>query len=138
MQHEVHARDGRGGEVLLLAVDLAEERARVAARALHVLDGAEQHAARAAGRVVDALAFLRVEDVDHHPDDAARGVELAGLLALGDVGELADQILVGVAEDVGADRSVAERDLREPFDRSFRISSVSISRLPQSAAPKTR
>ena len=116
VEHEVHPGDGRGGEVLLLAVDLAEERARVAARALHVLDRPEQHAARAAGRVVDALALLRVEDVDHHPHDAARGVELAGLLALGDVGELADQVLVGVAEDVGADRRVAERDLREPFD----------------------
>ena len=102
MEHEVHAGDGRGGEVLLLAVELAEERARVAAGALHVLDRAEQHAAGAAGRVVDGLALLRVEDVDHHPDDAARGVELAGLLALGDVGELADQVLVGVAEDVGA------------------------------------
>ena len=109
VEHEVHAGDGRGGEVLLLAVDLAEEGARVAAGALHVLDRPEEHAAGAAGRVVDALALLRVEDVDHHPDDAARGVELAGLLALGDVGELADQVLVGVAEDVGGDGRVAER-----------------------------
>ena len=116
VEHEVHAGDGRGREVLLLAVDLAEEGARVAAGALHVLDRAEQHAARAAGRVVDALALLGVEDVDHHPHDAARRVELARLLALGDVGELADQVLVGVAEDVGVDRRVAERDLREPFD----------------------
>ena len=87
VQHQVHAGDGRGGEVLLLAVDLAEEGPRVAARALHVLDRPEQHAAGAAGRVVDALALLRVEDVDHHADDAARRVELARLLALGDVGE---------------------------------------------------
>ena len=63
-----------------------------------------------------ALPFLRVEDVHHHAHDAARGVELAGLLALGDVGELADQVLVGVAEDVGADGGVAERDFREPLD----------------------
>ena len=116
VQHEVHARDGRRGEVLLLAVDLPEERARVAARALHVLDGAEQHAARAAGRVVDALAGLRVEQFHHHADDAAGRVELAGLLALGDVGELADQVLVGVAEDVRADGLVAERHFGEALD----------------------
>ena len=115
VQHEVHPRDGRGGEVLLLAVDLPEERARVAARALHVLDGAEQHAARAARRVVDGLAGLRVEQFHHHPDDAAGRVELAGLLALGDVGELADQVLVGVAEDVRADRLVAERHPGKPL-----------------------
>ena len=117
VQHQVHARDRRGGQVLLLAVDLAEEGARVAALARDVLDRAEQHAARAAGRIVDRLAFLRVEHLDHHPHDAARGVELAGLVASGDVGELADQVLVGVAEHVGADRRVAERDGREALDQ---------------------
>ena len=117
VEDEVHPGDRRGRQVLLLAVDLAEERSRVAARALHVLDRPEQHAAGAAGRVVDALALLRVEDVDHHPDDAARGVELSCLLALRDVGEPADQVLVGVAEDVGARGRVAERHLGEPFDQ---------------------
>jgi hypothetical protein len=53
----------------------------------HVGDGGEQHAARAARRVVDGLALLRIEDVDHQAHDAARGVELARLLVRG-VGEL--------------------------------------------------
>ncbi len=81
-----------------------------------MLDRPEQHPAGTAGRVVDALALLRVEDVDHHPHDASGCVELARLLALGDVGEPADQVLVGVPEDVGANCRVPERDLREPFD----------------------
>ncbi len=63
VQQQVHARDGGGGQVLLLAVELAEEGARVAALVAHVRHGGKQHAARAAGRVVDGLALLRVEDV---------------------------------------------------------------------------
>jgi hypothetical protein len=81
-----------------------------------VLDRAEQHPARAAGRVVDGLAFLRVEHLDHHPHNTARGVELAGFVSAGDVGELANQVLVGVAEDICADGLVAEREGREPLD----------------------
>ena len=65
---------------------------------------AEQHAARPAGRVVDRLALLRVEDVHHQPHHAARGVELAGLV-VGGVGELLDQVLVGVADDVAGARA---------------------------------
>ena len=81
-----------------------------------MLDRAEQHAAGAAGRVVDALARLRIEQLDHHPHDAARRVELARLLPPGDVGELADQVLVGVAQDVGRDRGVAQRHAGQALD----------------------
>src|SRR5437773_1958950 len=99
MQYEVHARDGRGGEVFFLAEDLPEEGSSIAPGKLHVFDGAKEHAAGAASRVVNALAGLRVEQVHHHPNDAPGRVELARLLPLGDVSELADQVLVGVAED---------------------------------------
>ena len=53
---------------------------------LHVLHGGQQHAAGTAGRVVDGLGFFGIEHVDHQPHDAARGVELAGLL-VGGVGK---------------------------------------------------
>ena len=109
VQYEIHASNGRRGQVLLLAEDAPEEGPRVALGPFHVLDGPEQHAAGAAGRVVDALALLRVEQLDHHPHHAARRVELARLLAPRNVGELADQILVGVAQDVGRDRGIAQR-----------------------------
>jgi hypothetical protein len=88
-----------------------------AALALHVLDRTEKHAACAAGGVVDGLALLGVEDLDHHANDAARGVELARLLPARDIGELADQVLVRVAQDIGADGLVAERDGREALDQ---------------------
>lgn len=55
-------------------------------------------------------------DVHHHPHDAAGGVELARLLALGDVGEAADQVFVGVTEDIGADGGIAEGNGREALD----------------------
>ena len=116
VQHEVHARDGRRGQVLLLAEDAPEEGPRVAAGPLDMLDRAEQHAAGAAGRVVDALALLRIEQLDHHPHDAPRRVELTRLLAPRDVGELADQVLVGVAQNVGLDRLVAQRHAGEALD----------------------
>ena len=85
-----------------------EEGPRVAAGSLDMLDRAEQHATGAAGRVVDALALLRIEQLDHHSHHAARGVELTRLLAPRDVGELADQVLVGVSQNVGFDRRVAQ------------------------------
>ena len=75
----------------------------------------EQHPASAAGRVVDALALPRIEQIDHHPHDAARRVEFARLLAPRDVGELADQILVGIAQDVGPDHSIAQRHAGQPL-----------------------
>src|SRR5690606_2471636 len=117
VQHQVHAGDGRGGEVLLLTVDLAEEGPRVAALPGDILDRAEQHAAGTAGRIVDGLALLRVEYLDYHSHNAARSVELAGLVTACDVGELANQVFVGVAEDIRADRLVAERQGRETLDQ---------------------
>ena len=115
MQEQVHAGDGGGGEVLLLAEELAPERAVVAVVLLDVVDGLQQHAAGAAGGVVDGFAFLRVEDVDHQPHHGARRVELARLL-VGGVGELLDQVFVGLAEDVGLCRLIAEVDAREMLD----------------------
>ena len=75
VQHKVHARDGRPSEVLLLGEDAPAEGAWIGAGPLRMLGGAEQQAAGAAGRVVDGLARLRVEQVDHHPHDGARRVE---------------------------------------------------------------
>ena len=99
----------------IFAEDAPEEGAWVAACPLHVLDRPEQHPASAAGRVVDALALPRIEQIDHHPHHAARRVEFARLLAPRDVGELADQILVGIAQDVGPDRSIAQRHAGQPL-----------------------
>ena len=58
--------------------------------------------AEAAARVVDGHARLRVENAGHDHADFFRGVELAGA---GDaaLGELADQILVGAADDIRFD-----------------------------------
>ena len=82
-----------------------------------VLNRAKQHTARSAGRVIDAFALLRVEYLNHHSHDAARGVEFASLVAAGHVGELADQVLVCVAEYIGADCGVPESNVREPLDQ---------------------
>ena len=115
MQEEVHAGNGGGGEVFFLGEELAPERAVVAVVFLHMVHGFEQHTARAAGRVVDGLALARIEDVHHQPDHGARRVELTGLL-VGSVGELFNQILVRLAEDVGLCHPVAQRDTRAMLD----------------------
>ena len=57
VQQQVHPGDGRGGEHLLLAVELAPQGLGASAGGLNVLDDLDQHAAGAAGRVVDALAL---------------------------------------------------------------------------------
>src|SRR5688572_20056039 len=56
---------------------------------------------RAAARVVDAYARLGVHDQGHHLGDLGRGEVLAGGLAAAALGELADEVLVTAADDVG-------------------------------------
>ena len=88
---------------------------RPAAGPLHVLDDLDQHAAGPARWVVDGLTLARVEDVDQQANDRAGGVVLAGLLVRL-VGETLDQVLVGIAEDVGRDRCVGQGPGREVLD----------------------
>ena len=106
MQEQVHPGDGGGGEIFLLAKQLAPQGAVVAVVLLHMVDGFQQHAARAASRIVNGLAFFRVEDVDHEFHNRARGVEFARLL-VGRIGEFFDQILVRLAENIRLGRLIA-------------------------------
>ena len=82
---------------------------------LDVVDGLHQHAAGAAGGIVDGFALLGVEDVHHQAHHGARRVELAGLF-VGGVGEFLDQVFVGLAEDVRLRRLIAEVDAGEMLD----------------------
>ena len=75
----------------------------------------DEHPGGTAARVVDA-ALERLEHLDEEPDDAARGVELAALLALG-ARELGKEILIAQAEDVfRAALVVAELDVGDEVD----------------------
>ena len=95
VQEAVHPGDGGGHQVPLLAVEA--DVAPLLALPAQVRDGGEQHAAGAAGGVVDALAWLRLEHLGHQVDDGAVGVELGGGVA-GVVGEFLDEILVALAQ----------------------------------------
>ncbi len=61
-----------------------------------MLEGADEEAAGASGRIADQLPFLRVEHVHHELDDRARREELAELAAEG----RAEEALEGEALDV--------------------------------------
>ena len=73
---------------------------RVAAGLLDELAADDEHAARAAGRIVDAHARSRLDEAHHEADDIARRVEVAALFARR-FGEHVDQKLVGRPEQVG-------------------------------------
>ncbi len=89
---------------------------RVAADLADVVASLDEHAARAAGGVVDAHSWLRFDDLDQRPHDICWGVELACLLARG-VGEILDQVFVGRSEQVWElEILIAERDLLEVLD----------------------
>ena len=104
--HEhVHAGDGGGDEIDLLAIEL--EGAVFLAGVLELEGAVEEEAAGAAGGIVDALAGLRIHDEGHEADDGAVGVELGGGVAAV-VGELLDEVFVGVAELVVGDVGDAE------------------------------
>ncbi len=111
VQQHVHPREVVGRDVLLLPVDPAN------AVRPHAIAYVEQQRARAAGEVQHAsevvslarLGSLAVERDDPGQDSRypLRRVKLAGLLARSG-GELADQVLVGVAQRVGAGGEVGK------------------------------
>ena len=64
---------------------------------LHLRKAGDEHATRAAGRVVDVLTRLRFEHLRHQMHNGAVGVELLrGVAAV--IGELLDEVLVTVPE----------------------------------------
>ena len=111
VEEAVHPGDGGGHEVPLLTVELHIP--PLLPRTAQVGDAGEQHAAGAAGGIIDGLAGLHVEHLGHEVDDGAVRVELphfvrpSGSLRLaisaalrfgggvaGVVGELLDEILM--------------------------------------------
>ena len=89
--------DGQRAQVALLPVE--HQVADVAALLPHVLGGVDQHPAGPGRGVADAHTLLRLQQLDDEPHDLAGSVELASFLA-GVVGELVDQVLIGVAQHV--------------------------------------
>jgi hypothetical protein len=89
VEEAVHTSDGGGHQVAFLPVEAHV--APLLPSPVQVGDGREQHAAGAAGRLVEGVALAGSEDVDHQPDHGVRRVELAGLL-IGDVRELNERL----------------------------------------------
>ncbi len=114
MHEQVHPGDRGGGEVDLLPVQ--PERPGVPAQLLDLVDGLHEHPGAAAGRVIDALSWLRVEDPRHEPHDTARSEELPSLLAAC-LSELAQQVLVRRAEHVVGDGGRVQWDAVEDVDQ---------------------
>ena len=121
VDHRIHARHGEGGRVDFLAKELKRRMmGRQPAVAVLFLSMGLQQAevtldeqpARSAARVVDGHARLGLQDAGHEHGHLARGVELARALALA-LGELAQQVLVGAAQDVGFHITQAQAMARE-------------------------
>ena len=98
VEQHVELADGPGGGVVHLAAEA--QVGGIATGLLDELAADDEHAAGAAGRIIDAQARPRLEDADHETDDVARGVEVAALLARR-LGEHVDEELVGRAEQIG-------------------------------------
>ena len=114
VQDHVDARDVVGGDVGLLPVQ--EQLPHVAAVLLDVADALQQQAAGAAGPVADAHARLGFQHLGHEKADFGGGVELAAGFA-GLAGEVADQVFVGVAEQVVGDVGAVEGLAAEVVDQ---------------------
>ena len=98
---EVHLGQPPGRVVGFLPVDrdVVLRPAAVAGRMrADEVDGLHEHAGRTAAGIVNP-APVRLDHLHQQPDHAARGVELAALLALG-AGELRQEIFVDAAEHV--------------------------------------
>ena len=98
----VHVRHRPGFRHVFLAVEL-QRRQRPLSRLGLLFHGdfaLHQQPARAAAGVVDLHARLRLQHLRHDRSHLPRCVELAGALAAA-FGELADQVFVALADDVG-------------------------------------
>ena len=115
MKEEVHARDGRRGEVLLLPEKAAKHEPVVCTGLTDVVERLEEHAASATRRVVDGLACLGVEHLHHESHHGTRRIELASFLVC-EVGELLDQILVSITEQIVRNSRVGQVHPREVID----------------------
>ena len=114
VQDHVDARNVVGGDVGFLPVQL--ELAHIAAVLLDMADALQQQAARTAGPVADATCRLGLQHLGHQETHLGRGVELAAGLA-GLAGEVADQVFVGVAEQVVGNVGAVERLAAEVVDQ---------------------
>ena len=81
----------------------------------HVAYGLDEHTTGTAGRVIDGLAGLRVEDVNEQFDDRSGGVELTRL-GLAVIGELLEHDLVGVAHEVVGVVAIAQFEFGHVLD----------------------
>jgi hypothetical protein len=110
VDNHVHVGHGPGAGLVFLAVELGGREIFAGAQAhlfhQHELAFDEEASGAAAG-VVDFLAGLGVHDARHHVADLGGRVEFAGALA-GVFGELADEVFVAAADDVGLDVGEAE------------------------------
>jgi len=105
MQEEVHTRTGRGHQVTLLAVEL--EGTLLFALSSQLRDSGKQHAARAAGGVIDRFPGLRVQHQRHQVNDGTVGIKLGGGVPT-IVGKLFDEIFVCLSQFVF--RHVSDRE----------------------------
>ncbi len=97
VEEAVHPGDGGGHQIPFLAVELHIPPFLLLVP--QVGDAGKQHAAGAAGGVIDGLSGLHVEHLGHEVDEGAVRVELGGGVA-GVVGELLDEILIALAQFV--------------------------------------
>ncbi len=114
VQEHVHLADGPGAAVEFLSGQF--QVAGITTCLLHVLLRLDEHTARPGTRIVDAHAFLRFDQLDHHANDFGRRVELATLFAR-TVGEVFDEVFVGRTEQIGElEVVVGEGDVVEVLD----------------------
>ena len=94
MKVEIHPRNGRGDRVHFLSVHA--DGTILQSLTLEIVERLDEHAARAAGRIVDRLARRGTQNLRHQRHDRAVGVELLRRMPRV-VRELSDQILVARA-----------------------------------------
>jgi hypothetical protein len=116
VEKEVHPGDGGCGQVLFLAVELAQHEVLVAAMLFDMMQRLEEHATGPAGRVINGFPGLGRKDANHQRDHGARGIEFTGLL-VGQVGKFPDQVFIGLAENVRLAVLITQVERREVFDQ---------------------
>ena len=114
MDDEVHSSYG-GGDCDEFLPEEAHG-PRLAPAPLHLRKTGDEHAARAAGRIVNVFAWLRFEHLRHKVHKGAVGVELLRSMSTV-VGKFLDEVFVAVTEFVFGHRLQRQIMIRKVFDQ---------------------
>lgn len=115
VQEKIHSCDGRGGQVLLLPIEVPEHHVLIATMLFHIVQRLKEHSGTA-GWIVDGFACLGRQNAHHQRHNRSRGTELPCFL-VGQIRKFLDQVFIGLAQDIRLAPLIPQAQGQEVLDQ---------------------